>query len=272
MLIDLKKYNILEKIKSGSLSHAITIAGDDNDTKNEIIQKISEYFTCKSAEKPCGHCNICKKTIGCINPDIYILDNAEKIISVDDIRKIRKDSYIPPNECDKKVYIIKNGQNMNINAGNAFLKVLEEPPSYVSFIIEIPDENVLLDTILSRCVVYRFNMQNQVFDDKIVENAVKMMSFIDSEIDLLSIDYKKITKNEFLDIITVIKVILKDSILFEFNSDYVPLNDVSKQIFLNKSFNEITKIYDVCCYITEKCEYNISVSNLAYYFITEINK
>lgn len=268
----MKKFNILDKIKSLSVSHAIIISGDDSQTKDQVVLKLSEYFTCKSSQKPCNNCNICNKTNKGINLDVYTLDNGDKNISVDEIRKIRKEAFIPPVESDKKVYIIKNAQNMNLNAANACLKILEEPPSHVCFILCVDDESVLLDTILSRCVVYRFNLENQFFDEDVKQIAINMANNIDNELEFLMLDYKKLSKVQFLDAISVIKTILKDSIMFEYNSDYVPLSDVSRDIFLKKSFNEIVRIYDICNDISEKCEYNISVLNLAYYFITEIKK
>lgn len=255
-----------------SVSHSIIISGDDFNTKNQIILDISKHFTCKNSVKPCGVCNICIKTDKNINPDIYVLDNADKIISIDDIRKIIKDAYIPPNESEKKVYIIKNAQNMNINSSNACLKILEEPPFHVRFILSVDDENMLLDTILSRCSVYRFNLEQQVFSNEIVLIAEYLASNIDNELNFLSYNYKNITKAQFIDVISILKIILKDSLMFAYNSSYMPFCDVSREIFLNKNFAEIVKIYDICDKISNMSEYNISVLNLAYYFITEIKK
>lgn len=71
---------------------------------------------------------------------------------VDTVRNIINDAYIQPNEADYKIYILANAHCMNQNAQNALLKILEEPPKYVVFILTTNSKSALLSTVLSRSV------------------------------------------------------------------------------------------------------------------------
>ena len=76
-----------------------------------------------------------------------------RVMIIDDNLKIIKDTYVKPNDADYKIYILGNAQSMNLNAQNALLKVLEEPPAYAIFILTVTNKASLLETVLSRSVV-----------------------------------------------------------------------------------------------------------------------
>jgi hypothetical protein len=99
----------------------------------------------------CAHCN--KASRG-IHPDIIVVDKTGKKreIVVDQIRELRRDAIVVPNEAAKKVYIISGADSMNINAQNALLRILEEPPSHAVFILSTDTPSELLPTVRSRCI------------------------------------------------------------------------------------------------------------------------
>jgi DNA polymerase-3 subunit delta' len=120
-------------------------------------------------------CPDCIKAQGKGHPDIYETDGIKgksKNFTVDAIRLIRDDAFVVPNESDKKIYILKNGHNMNEQAQNAILKILEEPPSYVYFIIVTESKSTMLETVLSRVQVYSLLSNENAATDKEL-NAVK---------------------------------------------------------------------------------------------------
>ncbi|MFI3226452.1 MAG: hypothetical protein R3Y09_03470 [Clostridia bacterium] len=262
----MKKYNLEQKITKKMLSHAIILAGKQD--LSDISLKIAKSFTCQEENPPCNQCNFCKKADKGINPDIIILDFKDEKITVDEIRKLRKDAYILPNECEKKVYIIKKGQNMNVQAQNALLKTLEEPPRFVCFIIECENEQKLMDTILSRCSIYRLNDETDVFDDEIFEKAKKMVISIAKNDELALLETKIKTKAELLSILTIVKIFLRDSLIL--NEENSATFDTCKKLSLAKSTAELYRIYDISVKIEGLCEFNISVQNLIYYFATEL--
>ena len=268
MLIDLKKYNLQRKIKDGTLSHAIILSGKMN--LDEISKEISKSYVCSDRIGFCNTCKFCLKTEKNINPDIIIVDFLDKNISVDEIRKIRKDCYILPNECKKKVYIIKNGQNLGQASQNALLKILEDPPKYVCFIIQCDDEQKLMHTILSRCSIYRFNAESYIFDAEIMNNATKIIKSIACNDELSLMEVKIKSKPDLMLVISAVKVFLRDTLII--NEENCIDFDICKKLFSSKNAGEIFKIYNICIKIEELCEYNVSAQNMIYYFATELYK
>jgi hypothetical protein len=97
-----------------------------------------------------------RKVLAGLHVDVQTLDNGPgAVIKVDDIRAIKRDSLLRPFDGDVKVYIIAHARNMNQSAQNALLRVLEEPPRHVRFVLLTNDAEALLPTIRSRCAVRR---------------------------------------------------------------------------------------------------------------------
>ena len=141
-----------------------------------ILQEIKSFarfianaLVCTGDNKPCSVCPDCIKAQGKGHPDIFETDGIKgksKNFTVDAIREIRDDAFVIPNESDKKIYILKNGHNMNEQAQNAILKILEEPPSYVYFIIVTESKSTMLETVLSRVQVYSLLSDEGVITEK----------------------------------------------------------------------------------------------------------
>ncbi|MCL2003608.1 MAG: hypothetical protein FWG72_06360 [Oscillospiraceae bacterium] len=97
-----------------------------------------------------------RKVLAGLHVDVSVLDNgADAAVKVDDIRAIRRDTLLRPFDGEVKVYIIAHAQNMNQSAQNALLRVLEEPPRYVRFILCAGNAEALLPTVRSRCALRR---------------------------------------------------------------------------------------------------------------------
>ena len=103
------------------------------------------------APRPCGCCPACQKVIENKCPDIRIIGKDGKAsIGVDAVRFLKQDVLIPPNDLDTKIYIIEDAHAMTVQAQNALLLTLEEPPPYVLFLLLCDGADHLLETILSR--------------------------------------------------------------------------------------------------------------------------
>ncbi len=176
---------------SGRLPHAIILEGANATKRLEFASLLSKALVCSEDEKrfrPCGKCANCLKAESGSHVDIKTVmgTNKSKTVSVEDIRRVRSDAYVVPNEAERKVYIITSAHKMNETAMNAFLKVLEEPPSYVNFILECEDKAMLLQTVKSRCASFRLG---ELADDSVTkkkleasfENAVKIAEAISSD-------------------------------------------------------------------------------------------
>ena len=141
-------------IESGRFPHALIIEGEEGIGKKTLAKDIACALVCRGNDKPCGECAQCKKAIAAIHPDIseYIPAGTANSFHVDTVRNIINDAYVQPNEADYKIYILANAHCMNQNAQHALLKILEEPPKYVVFILTTNSKSALLSTVLSRSV------------------------------------------------------------------------------------------------------------------------
>ena len=139
-------------MESGRFPHALIIEGEEGIGKKTLAKDIACALVCRGNDKPCGECAQCKKAIAAIHPDIseYIPAGTANSFHVDTVRNIINDAYVQPNEADYKIYILANAHCMNQNAQNALLKILEEPPKYVVFILTTNSKSALLSTVLSR--------------------------------------------------------------------------------------------------------------------------
>lgn len=131
---------------------ALIIEGDYAKT-TELARVLATGLVCQSQDnKPCGTCSSCIKAHAGSHPDIYLAEGGltPRSFKVDAIRAIRSDAYIQSQEGGCKVYLLFRAENMSVEAQNALLKVLEEPPAETVFILTCLTANRLLQTIRSR--------------------------------------------------------------------------------------------------------------------------
>ena len=138
------------------LSHAYILSGEEGMGKKTLAQAIALLLVCEEGgDSPCLWCHACRQVLAHSHPDVIELVK-EKSISVDDIRsKINGTVDIRPFSASVKIYIIDHAERMNVQAQNALLKTIEEPPSYVIIFLLTTNREVFLDTIQSRCIHLR---------------------------------------------------------------------------------------------------------------------
>jgi len=173
------------------LSHAYIT---DDDTADSLA--IAVVCGIRDGERPCLNCIDCDKAQRKIHPDITTvrrIDDKRNIV-VDQIRELKQDVFILPNDSISKVYVIKDAETMNINAQNAFLQILEEPPTHVVFILCTPNASALLPTVRSRCVELSQNdSRAQITDvspEKDQEHDLLIAELTDAFIDALGDNLK----------------------------------------------------------------------------------
>jgi DNA polymerase III delta prime subunit len=144
----------------GRFPHAIILEGTADSGKDILAGILAKAAICLSSldgeGKPCGHCSGCVKAQAGSHPDIFTLDGDTdpRAFPIDAIRKIRSDAYIKPNEAPNKVYLLSGVQNMAEVSQNALLKVFEEPPENVLFILTAVSVTSLLPTVRSRAQIF----------------------------------------------------------------------------------------------------------------------
>jgi DNA polymerase III subunit gamma/tau len=144
-------------IKKGEIPHAILFSGTRGTGKTTLAR-------------------IFASAIGTSSVDLYEIDAASNR-GIDDIRELKEAVHTLPYESRYKVYIIDEVHMLTKEAFNALLKTLEEPPAHVIFILATTEEEKLLDTILSRCQVFRFRSPSRAVLSKLVTDVAKKEGF-----------------------------------------------------------------------------------------------
>ena len=141
------------------IPHAIIIEGDAGTGRPTLANFLCAAAICNGDNAPCDNCKNCNLINSASHPDVSVIapqDN-KKNIAVSQIRELREEAYIKPHQAQKRVFIIDCADSMNPQSQNALLKVLEEPPQTIMFILIVESKSALLDTIISRCVCLSLN-------------------------------------------------------------------------------------------------------------------
>ena len=142
-------------IAMDKVSHAYIINGPDKSGKMMLAEAFAMTVQCEQGGRDaCLECHSCKQALGRNQPDIiYVSHEKPNTISVDDIRtQVNNDIVIKPYSSRYKVYIVDEAEKMTVQAQNALLKTIEEPPAYAIILLLTTNADNFLPTILSRCV------------------------------------------------------------------------------------------------------------------------
>ncbi len=148
------KKHFCDAIEQNKVSHGYILSGEDGLGKLTFAKTFAQMLQCESEEeKSCGVCHSCKQCASGNHPDIIYVTHEKTVISVDDVRdQINKDIIIKPYSSPYKIYIVDEAEKMSVQAQNALLKTIEEPPVYAIIMLLSTDGENLLPTIRSRCI------------------------------------------------------------------------------------------------------------------------
>ena len=154
---ELIKNQLKSAIRTGSIRHSYMLVGEKGMGKKTMAEAFLLELFCKEedeSKRPCLTCPECKKILSNNHPDvIYITHEKPAVISVDEVREQLIDTIdIKPYEGGYKVYVIPEADKMTVQAQNAILKTLEEPPEYAVILLLVNDDRKLLDTVRSRVI------------------------------------------------------------------------------------------------------------------------
>jgi DNA polymerase III delta prime subunit len=139
----------------GRLPHTVLIEGEAGTGRGDFARALARAILCGADSRPCGICRHCVKTEKDIHPDFEVLQGGggARSFHVDTVRKMRSDAHIRPNEANARVFLLQDAHTMSVQAQNALLKIIEEPPNGVHFILICENREQMLPTIQSRAAV-----------------------------------------------------------------------------------------------------------------------
>lgn len=203
--------------KGRSLPHAIIIQSKNSEFIKDYLKEFLANAMCASKDgKPCKKCSDCIKIEAESHPDVKFIEPEKDAgpIKIEHIRDIREDAHIISNEGGYKFYIITNGERLTVQAQNAFIKILEEPPKNVIFIICTEFLSSLISTVRSRCQVFKCleienlsdsaeNLAKEFVEAILNKDKIKML-FLGGEISNDRIFFKQIVNK-------IIELLIKSS-------------------------------------------------------------
>ena len=158
-----------DSISAGRVGHAYIFSGPDGIGRKSMALCFAEALTCQQGGTvPCGACEACILNKNHTNPDIVFIRQQEgkATVGVEDVRSVQEEISTAPQYGKYKVILFEHAEKMTVQAQNALLKTLEEPPAYIVMILMTSNVSLLLDTVRSRAVRVDFKRNT---DSEIVE-------------------------------------------------------------------------------------------------------
>ncbi len=188
------------------LSHAYLISGPAGSGKAALADTLAAAAVCSGAGKrPCGKCRDCEKALRGVHPDIAAVEKPadRREIQVDQVRAVRADAAVLPNEAERKAYIIRDAGKMNPSAQNAILKLLEEPPRHAVLILTAENPSELLPTVRSRCVELILSPAEEALPEKAEKLAAGLLEAAGDELETARFTFTldKLSRREFTEML-----------------------------------------------------------------------
>ena len=232
----------------------IYLLGTEGIGKKIIAKEFAKKILCENTKEETCTCKSCTCFESGNHPDFFVLNEDEKGLKIADIRAITEKVIEKPILSNRKVYIINNSEMLNTESQNCILKTLEEPPEFVTFILITSNDNMLLNTIKSRCMTIKFKS----IPDDVLEKFAKEI-----------VGYEIVSKNQLKNF----RGSIGNCIKFKENSEkylFIEnlMKDLSKKdiidIMLNaKTLYDKENINDILDYIIV-CLYEMSKENRKY--------
>ncbi|MGI6633247.1 MAG: ATP-binding protein [Bacillota bacterium] len=143
-------------VSTGRVANAYLLKGPKGSPKDLIADLFAEDLLCDSPDnegRSCGSCWSCRSAAASQHPDLFRTEREGANIKIKKSHEMLKEALLKPYHSARKVFIVKDAEDMTIEASNALLKILEEPPAYVTFILTTGNPSAIPETILSRCQI-----------------------------------------------------------------------------------------------------------------------
>ena len=269
------KEELKKTINTKKIANSYIFSGIEGIGKRQLAREFAKNIMCLQGGDCKDTCESCKKFEEKSNPNYEEINSNEykkDIITIDQIReKIVNKAYEKPIISNKKIYVINDADKMNEPAQNALLKTLEEPPHYVVIILIVSNDNAILPTIKSRCVIVKFNSLTNDEIKKIIGNVSdEELEILNgslkgySEIEEKVVQYKEIKNTiERLKNDQLLDVLNNSDILYQGKDEAINLlNYMNIYLFKENFFDEIKYVEEAKKKILYNNNYEMTIDNL----------
>ena len=246
------------------LSHAVILTGRGDLTA--AARFLAAAHVCEGTDRPCLRCRHCRKVMEDIHPDVItVRDTERRELTVDDVRALRRDVYIRPNEAERKVYIVPDCRQLNERDQNVLLKIVEEGPPYAAFVFCADAVHALLPTIRSRCVELR--MDAPPLDAEEGEAAAELCRVIARReplaltAHLTALENHRLKREQLLPMVEGAWQISADALLSRCGKPGAcgEAADMLRRAFDRRQLQELTTLFRRYC---GECQYNVGVGHV----------
>jgi len=245
----------------------VLLTSRDCSMSQQAAAQIAAGLVCRAQDPPCGACNACRKVFAGIHPDVTLLDKGGSAILVDDIRTIRSSISLAPNEADCRVYLIAHAQDMNPQAQNAALKMLEEAPAGIYFILLCENDAALLQTVLSRCMKIRLSGE-EISQKETSEAAAALLQAAasGSELELLrfALANEKMPRSELSDVLDSAMELCRSALLIALGRpQYVSTEaPCCSDAAMRMSVPQLCRLAGILLEKRQECDRNIGTAHI----------
>ena len=264
------KAGVGKKIFAKDLAKKVMCLGSNYDAQDNVLRSTrdnKEKVESENLSLEFDNCDSCIKFDANSNPDFSIIVPDGKSIKIEQIRNLQARIVEKPISSSKKVYIIDDADTMTEESQNCLLKTLEEPPEYAMIILIASNENRMLQTIKSRCVIIRFeDLTNEEISQilhtndqdiiRLCEGSVAKADTISEKREMfaqLKIIADYLSKNSLIDVLN------NSDLLYSSKDDIMTLLDFLNIIFFEKAKENIK--YSKAISIIEKTKKKILANN-----------
>lgn len=240
---DAVKESLNNAVKTGNVSHSYLFVGKSGIGKKLFAGELAKKVMCLGDE----NCESCIKLNARSNPDFQIISPDGKSIKIEQIRKMQSKIVEKPIISSKKVYIIDNADCMSEESQNCLLKTLEEPPEYAMIILVCSNENKMLQTIKSRCIIIKFEgLSDSQISQALNTNDKELIKLCDGSLEKADkIQENRETYNRLKDLANLLEqgsmvdVFNNADVLYSSKDEIIDLLDFLNIIFFEKSIQNI---------------------------------
>lgn len=287
---EVKDY-LIKSVKQKNVLHSYLFLGTDGIGKLLVAKAFAKKILCvQNADDECN-CKSCICFDSLNHPDFYLINEIGETIKIEEIRSMTEKVIEKPIISNRKVYIINDCDKMTKEAQNCLLKTLEEPPEFVTIILISSNENLILNTIKSRCMSVKFK---NIEDKELLNYAKENLGYTEISENLLKSFYGSIGKaiklkdsKEKYDTIDtlisnfinkdIIDIMLDGRILYDKENIYDILDYIT--VCLYSKYNEYEKYIDCIKYVNEctnrlkaNGNFDMAIDNLLFKMWEELNE